>query len=453
LTPGSPISFQSSFSITVDIANTSGQQFNGDVAAALLDNNNNFVNFIETKTAQSYDVGFYYTRTFTSATNPSTVPGNYQVVLYQKETNAANWSLIGDGSFVNNIPLVVQMVNSDGLELYASIVPNTSPISLGAPFSVSTNFYNNSSADFDGEFSIDIHDMQGGWLAAIDIKSRSLGAGNVFINTIDFSSSGLTTLSPGTYQLAAWMRPSGGNWELVGNGNYANPVQVDVAAAALLADIYENNNTTSNAHPFNPIFSGTQAVLSTPGSNIHIGGDYDYYRVNLAAGYSYFVYADVLDSYNTSTGQYDNDVLFSYNVGNGFSETFDNASHTIIQPNGGSIIFKVASYYVGQLGSYELRVRSDRGTVALDKISESAALSAFPIPADDLLNLVLEEALSSWDQVEVYDLQGKLMYQLLGSTYASSSIDIVTKDWTEGLYLVLIRQGADYFRKKVLVSH
>ena len=236
LSTASPVSFQSSFSITVDIANTSGQQFNRDVAAALLGNNINFVNFIETKTAQCYDAEFFVYLYLHECCKGKYGAGHLSSCFVSKRNEycqlVSNWRW--------ELCQQYTLSSTDGqqrwFEFYAYIVPSKSPI-MGAPFSVNTNFYNSSSADFYGEFSTDIYDMQAGWLASIDIKSMSLGAGNVCINSIDFSSVGLTTLNSGTYQLVAWMRLSGGNWGLGGNGNYANPVQVDLAAAARLADI------------------------------------------------------------------------------------------------------------------------------------------------------------------------------------------------------------------------
>lgn len=98
-------------------------------------------------------------------------------------------------------------------------------------------------------------------------------------------------------------------------------------------------------------------------------------------------------------------------------------------------------------------MRANRGTVVHTKISETADLSAFPIPADNRLNLMLDGELSFWDELDSYEFQGRLMHQLSGSGYAAPSIEVTTKDWPESLYLVFIKKGNDVFRKSVVVNH
>ncbi len=454
LSPTSPVNYGTNFTVSVDIANTSGVDFSGDVAAALLDNNNNFVSFIETKSGEAYTTGFYYSRTFSStnmSNNPS--PGTYSIVLYQKESGAANWSVIADGSYSNSKTLVIQTINSGGIDLYASITPSSDPIIIGSSFSVTANFYNTSASGFSGDFSIDVHDAQGNWITAVEVRPMSLGAGNVYSSNIVFSSTGLSSLTAGTYQLAAWMKPTGGSWELVGNGSYSNPVQVTFAEPSLTGDIYENNNTASVAYNLSASYSGTSATIATPGSNIHVGGDYDYYRLYLPWGYSYFINAEVYDSYNTSSGQYDNDVLFSYDTGNGFSETFDNSSHTIIQPNGGTVIFKVASYYVGQTGSYELSITSNRGTVSLERISEEEALSVFPVPAKDIINLKFDQVPENLQSIEVFNASGQSVHSVTGGDVKQQLQQISTDKWADGTYWLMLRSDDAISRKPLIIAH
>lgn len=451
LTPSSPIQYGQAFSLDVDIANTSGVDFTGDIAAALLDGNNSLVSFIETKTGEAYTDGFAYSRTFSSSNMTNTPsPGSYKVVLYQKASGTANWKVIGDGNYTNAITLDIQTVNSGGLDLYATITPSANPIVLGTAFTVSTNFHNTSNNNFSGKFSVDLHDMQGNLVMTLDEKNLSLSAGNVYSNNIVFSNAGLSGVAPGTYQIAAWMQPTGGSWELVGNGSYSNPIQVDVAEPALSGDVYENNNSATNAFGLSANFIGNAATVSTPGSNIHIGGDYDYYQITLPPGHSYFISAQVLDSYNTSGNAYDNDVLFSYDVGNGYSDTYDNSSSGINLPNGGTITFQVASYYQGQTGTYEFRATINRGTVNVERIEAAENIQVYPIPANNYLTIDLDVLPETIQSMEVVNALGQSIYE---TTTVRSTQTITTNNWGDGMYWILFKTEDRIMRQSFMIAH
>jgi len=462
LSLSSPIQYGTTFTITTDIANPngSGGAFSGEVAAALLDPSNNFVSFIETKTAQAYNEGFFYSRTFASAgmaTQPT--PGTYNIVFYQKQTGAANWTPIASGGGTNGTSLTIQMTNSNGMELQSSITPSSSPLTLGSAATVTTSFINNSSSTYSGKFSIDLHDAQGNWVMLIEEKSGTLTAGQQSTST-DFTISNLTLpqgKDAGTYLLVAWILPDGGNpatdWEIVGSGSYSNPIEIDIAEPGLVGDVYENNNdaSTANIRPIN--FFNDAATTATPGSNIHVGGDYDYYKIILPAGNSYSVDAQVLDSYNTPSG-YDGDVLFSYAVGgNAYSSSYDSDAPTIDLPNGGILTIKVAAYYVGQTGNYEFRAAISRGPVAVEEVTEANALSLYPIPANKTLTLEFEAIPEGMNQIEVFNALGQKIHSITGSEAQKQLQQISTSDWTNGTYWILLHSNDAITRKNFVVTH
>jgi len=448
----STINYGQSFTVSVDIANLSGTNFSGEVGAALLDNNNNFVDWIETTTWSLSD-GFFNNASFSSTNMSSTPsPGSYNVVVYQKETGASGWSAIANGSYSNAASLQIQTVNSNGMELYDDVVVSTDPIVQGSAFTVSTNFYNNSSSNFSGKLSVDLHDMQGNLVLTIEEKSNmTLAAGFVYSNNIVFNSSGVS-LSPGTYQIAAWMKPDGGNWELVGNGSYSNPIQIDITEPSIQGDIYENNNTASAAYTLPLNFVSNTATSSTSGSNIHQGGDYDYYKVVLPAGDEYSIDAQVFDSYNTSGGQYTNDVLFSYDAGSGvYSTAFDNSTSGIYLPNGGTVTFQVASYYQGQTGSYLFDLVVNKGPgVAVSKIEEEQAMRLYPVPANQFVTIDFEATPTDIQQLQVVNALGQTVYTQTSSLNQTTQT-IQTADWTSGMYWLLIHTDKAITRKSFMV--
>lgn len=456
LNPISPITYGNTFTVNTAVANTSGNNFTGEITAALLDASNNFVAYIETKTGFSLNTGLFSNLTFSSSgMSPAPVPGNYNIVLYQKQTGAANWSTIDDnGSILNTIPITIQAINSGGMNLYAAMTPSTTNIVLGQTASVSANFHNTSGTNFSGKFSIDVHDMEGNWVMAIEEKTMSLNAGNVYTSPLVFSMSNFTlpgSNTAGTYQLAAWMRPTGGNWELVGNGSFSNPILIDIVEPALSGDIYENNNTFGTAHNLVPNYIGTSATVATPGANISSGTDNDYFKIYLPPGYSYFVDAEVLDSYNSTAG-YTNDVQFTYDAGNGESEPYDNGFGSIVLPNGGTVVFKVVSYYQGQTGTYSFQATINRGAVAVDKIEEDNSIRLYPIPANELLTLEFETAPMNVNQIEIFNALGQKIQSITGNQVQEQVQHISTQDWNSGMYWMLIHSDGEVSRKSFVVG-
>jgi hypothetical protein len=458
----SPIQYGTTFSIDAEILNPSGSGavFTGEIAAALLDPSNNFVSFIETKLTQSYDENFYYTRTFSSAsmgTQPT--PGTYNVIFYQKQTGAANWTPIANGGGTNGTSVVIQMTNSNGMELQTSITTSSTPLTLASAATVTTSFVNNSSNAYSGKFSMDLHDAQGNWVMLIEEISGTLPAGQQSAAT-DFTIASLTLPqgnAAGTYLLVAWILPDGGDpvtdWEIVGSGAYSNPTEIDIAEPGLSGDVYENNNTaaTSNIRPIN--FFNDAATSATPGSNIHVGGDYDYYKIILPAGNSYSIDAQVLDSYNTSSG-YDGDALFSYAVGgNTYSSSYDSDAPTINLPNGGILTFKVAAYYEGQTGSYEFRAAISRGPVAIQEVTEVNGLHLYPVPANKALTLEFEAIPEGMNQIEFFNALGQKIHSITGSDAQKQLQQISTSDWTNGTYWILLHANDAITRKTFVVTH
>ena len=91
-----------------------------------------------------------------------------------------------------------------------------------------------------------------------------------------------------------------------------------IAAPILNGDQYENNDTEGQAFKLPLNFAGNDASFKTNGSSIHIGSDFDYYKIELAAGSGYTIDARAQDSWDSNDSQvYSNDVLFSYKVNNG----------------------------------------------------------------------------------------------------------------------------------------
>lgn len=113
------------------------------------------------------------------------------------------------------------------LDLYDNVVASPNPISFLQGFSVQTKIANNGSSNFSGEFAAYVFDNNMNAIDNVNIISGSLSSG--YYNTYTFSTSGMSTLLPGSYFIGIYYRPSGEEWVQVGDGNYSNMIPFTVA--------------------------------------------------------------------------------------------------------------------------------------------------------------------------------------------------------------------------------
>jgi len=134
------------------------------------------------------------------------------------------------------------------LSLYDNLHASSTSISYGSAFDISTNIWNNSTANFAGDYAAGVFDADLNFIDFIEIKTGwTLGAGNVYINGITFSTSGLLSMLPGDYNVAIFSRANGGDWSIVGNGEYYNLLQISVTNTndiELYSDIQVSPGTT-----------------------------------------------------------------------------------------------------------------------------------------------------------------------------------------------------------------
>jgi hypothetical protein len=447
-----PIGFYQGFTVNADIINNAATTFNGDYTAALFNSNYNFVDYIQTFTGNTLQSGFHYTGgiNFTTA-GILTVPGNYFVGLFYREAGG-NWNLIANGSYNNMVPVTISGPQNY-IKLYSSITPSPATFVQGQAASVNLNILNDGTSTYYGTFSVNLYDLQGNFVETVGtlVESNGLPVGYVYNPPyLTFNSTSIAA-PPGTYILAAMEQENGFNQYLVGGALYTNPIYINVVAANLTPDIYEQNNTAASAYTLATNYVSNLANVNTSGSNIHIGTDIDFYKVNLAAGYSYQITARVQDSYNSNNGiTYSNDVLWSYDAGSGFSQTYDDVMSGSINVNGpATVTFQVADYFVGTTGTYRLDLSIAR-TLATN-ITESTnqgGINLFPNPANQLLTIQPNDSNTKINQIQVYDLLGKLV--LNEANPSSNLLDVSSLN--KGLYFIIIVTENATFKSKFNVS-
>ncbi len=118
-------------------------------------------------------------------------------------------------------------------------------------------------------------------------------------------------------------------------------------------DQYEPNNSSATAYNLGTVNSNSQNYNIN--ANFHVTTDNDYYKINLPAGYSYTVNADLLDSYNDNN--YTADAHFATSTdGNDWSSNHGSSMPELTLPDGGTVYFRVLPYTDYEIGTYKLQI-------------------------------------------------------------------------------------------------
>jgi hypothetical protein len=452
-----PVSYNGSFTVTTNMANygtSSSQNFSGDLSAAVFNSDNAFIGFVETKTGMSLAFNSYYVNplVFSSTGMSSLTPGTYKVGIYFKQTGATNWTALSDGNYQNFVTFEVAGNTTNTMKLYAGLTTKPGVLVQNQSFTVTFDVANYANSDFNGDISVDIHNSDGKWIKELDVKTNlSLPALSHFVNGLTYTITDGLDLEPGTYQFFVWDKPSGGSWQVLGSGNYANPITVQLVKPGLTPDIYEVNNTLNQAFNIPLAYKSNIAKKTTVGSNCHDGTDYDYYKIDLPAGYTYSINAKIHDSYKSSNGQtYTLDALISYSTdGSTWSDVYDDVITSPIIVNGSSTVyFLVSPYFTGAIGTYLLDLNVTRTpNSSINAIHAESKFKVYPNPAQDLFTIELNEGFAS--EVKVINALGQVIYTEVSN---GQQFEIQSSDFPAGVYLVQVKTEDGEFSQTIVIQ-
>jgi hypothetical protein len=356
-----PIEFGVEYIVNADVINKGNTNFSGDYCAALFDPSNNFVDFIQILSTGSNPLppGYHYTSGIDFADTIRTVPGTYSIGIFYRPTGG-DWKLASSSTYQSFVSININgPVNT--IKLYSSIQPSPATFVQGKPATVSAKLLNSGTATYYGQYQAALIDLTGKFIIeTIDLYDETTGlpSGYAYSSPLTFSTTAITS-KPGTYMLAILEKETGYNyWWYAGANTYTNPVFINVIEPSLTPDAYETNNTEVTAYNLPVSFSGNTAHVTSAGSNLHIGTDVDYYSLSLPAGFNYTITARVHDSYKSGDGNtYTADVVFAYNDGSKWSDSYDDVmGSNIIMNNGGTLKFNVVPRYSGNTGTYLLDI-------------------------------------------------------------------------------------------------
>ncbi len=448
-----PLWFGSSFTVHTDVANFGSNAFNGDWAAVLFDKDYNFVDYIEVLSNYTLAAESHYQNgiTFSTAGMISALPGSYYVGVFYRPTGG-DWVIVDNGNYANLIPF--EIYYSNDIELYQDIVIDVgTKIEKNKPFTVTLDIANTGNSTFYGDFSVNLYNLDGSYAGTVQELTGGELAPGYFYDDVQFATNGID-IPAGTYMLALLHLKNGSSWELSGSSYYSNPIFVTVAEQQIQPDMYENNDLEENAYALSLNFNGDNASTSTTGSNLHMGSDDDYYKIDLAPNYNYRISARAHDSYNSGDGNtYTGDVSWVYKANNAWSNTYDDVmTGNITVNNGGSVYFKVSPYLAGVTGTYLLDINVSRTKDdGIEEVASNQSFSVYPNPVTDNLHIKIDKH-TSVDHIEVINATGKTVLNIDHPSFENEHYTIPVGYLKPGAYIILIKNHENSWKQKFIKS-
>jgi hypothetical protein len=455
----STIGYGNAFSVSTNISNDGTNSFTGDYTIGIFDSNNNFIDYVETKTNYTLQGGYTYSNdlVFSNSGLFSMLPGTYKLYVYYRATGG-NWEAVQNyGSYTNFAQITVVNPNSIQLNSVMTASPSTNFIQ-GQSASINLNIANNGTSTFIGQYKVGLFNLDGTLVQNIATLNEGSGLPVGFTYNspyLTFTTSSITA-NPGTYLVALQHKTTTGNWELTGStSTFLNPITIGVIQAPYQADIYENNNTFSQTYNLPVTFSGNNANVNTVGSNSHIGTDNDYYKIILPSGYNYTITPRLQDSYNSNNGNtYSLDALFTYSTdGVNWSNTVDDViSGNILINNGGTLYFRTAPYFQGSIGTYLLDVNITRtASLGINENEFANNIKIYPNPAKDFVTVNINEFDGELNEINLINVQGQIIYTL-NTKNQSKIFDLKTNSFSEGIYMLQLHTSNGILTKKLIIT-
>ena len=451
--------FGNSITVTAQIQNSGAGAFSGEFAAAVFNSNGQFIDFLSSPQTSTLATNFYTTQTFTNAGGAPFIPGNYTVSVFYR-LNGGSWTIVADeiGVIFDEVNLSAFEVNySSNIETYSNfaITTNNGILYQGQTATINVNATNTNASTFFGDLRVNLSNLDGTFAQNIQVLTENNGLPNNYSYTNGLNFTGNITVAPGTYLMELAYKPQGTtSWFYAGSTNYQNPIFITVQAPPFQPDQYENNNTSINSYTFSPVFSSNVASLNTTSSNLHIGNDNDFYKVILPSGYNYTISARLHDSFNSNNGNtYSVDALLSYSTDNGatWSDVFDTMpNNNVSMQNGGNIIFHVANYFEGNMGTYLLDVSINRQTLGVQDFDADNQIKVYPNPAKDFVNINLSTYANEVNEIKINNVQGQVVSTV--KVQNETLVQIPLENLANGFYFAQIYSTKGVSTKKIIIN-
>lgn len=453
-----PMYYASSFTVETNLYNNGAIDFAGDYCAAIFDKDNNFIDFVETKTGYNLKSGYVYSSNLNFSTKGilGMLPGTYYVGIYYRPTGG-EWKAVSNSGTYSNFSEII-VANPQDIELKSDIIISPGiELTKGNSATVNFNIVNDGNSTFYGQYRANLYKLDGTFVQTINtaIENNGLPSGYYYSSMIALPTSAITA-EPGTYLLAIiYNRNGSSDWYYTGSSYFQNPIIVTVKSPSIQPDKYEVNNSVATAFNLPLTFSNNTAIKNTIGSNCHIGSDLDYYKINLPAGFLYTITPRLHDLYNSGNGNlYTLDALFSYsNDGITWSDAYDDILSGGIKQNGGiTFYFAVSPYFQGQVGTYLLDMNITRiSTSSIEENELNKVFSIYPNPTIGEVVLHFQDSSDLIGDVNLLNIQGQVISQIPNAKkYKEVSFSMAP--YPSGIYFVQVQLENGIVTKKLIVK-
>ncbi len=446
----STINYGEGFTITTDIINQGKTTFKGDFCAAIFNKDGIFIDSIEVKNNITLAPSYHFSNGITFSTNGNLkmIPGEYFVRIFFK-TDKGIWSGINANSLalftIDYTTITVKNIND--FHLYAPMVLTpTTNIYSNEKFVVWASVINESNTNFEGSLDVSLYDLQGNHVITVETKDNlSLKTNNYYTNGLAFVNNNLN-VPTGTYILAVMHKWGNTEWQLTGSTtNYLNPIQIIVQNPPLTPDKYESNNDYNNSYKF----QGSDGVIKTFGSNIHVDSDVDYFKFTFTSDKVNNVQIKLQDKYYSDNNtNYSVDAVFSYSLdGVVWSSSYDDILTDAITFNGPKTLYIwVSPYYEGLTGTYELDVYINNSITSNVTEMLNEKIKIYPNPAYE--NIEIEKFEGKESNIIISDINGKICYSEKKS-FNDKIEKISIQNLPNGIYFISIKDitGSTYNSK------
>ncbi|MCR9286369.1 MAG: thiol protease/hemagglutinin PrtT [Bacteroidetes bacterium] len=448
------------YSVIGNVRNTGLNTFNGKIAAAVYTrHDDSFIAYLDSTDVSIVGPGGIGIGNYSDQI--SLLPGFYYISYVYKAENSDNWVQIESSPTGDNRTDIIVLDITGGnqiLWLFEEPSSNTLGVHQNAAFTVSATLGNLTTVpSWSGEVAAELYNLDFEFVQTIDkISNITIDFANTDYSVM-FTSFGVN-VPPGAYLIALRAkRNNSTEWAFpLALEDVSSTAPFNILPSPLNADAYEPNNSLSDAYPLGVSFTNDNATLNTQGSNMHDPEDYDFYKIDLPAGYDYEITPRVHDSYHSGNGQsYTNDVRFLYAINDDpFSNSWDDipspASFTVIGDN--TVYFRVNPYYLGTLGTYLLDVQITRTpSTSVNDLFEEEHLRVYPNPVDSYLMVDFSNMANKPNRVNLYKTNGQLVYSQ--NVYNEWNNQINTSELNDGIYFLSIFTETGNISKKIKISH
>lgn len=379
-----------SITVNVDVANFGSSSYSGDISVALLSLSGSYVQTIQEYSLTSplnsmthYTNGLDFTGVITAPA------GDYFLTLRYKPQGSSYWYFAGSYFYQNPVRITIR--DEPVADIYEanntiSTAYSLMPVFIDDMAEVNTNganFHNSSDVDYfkitlPSGYSYQIipilqdfyynDDITYSVDAKFYVSNDAVSWSNAFDNdgNIMDPNTPIAQFNDGGVVYFKVLPSFAGDI-----GTYSLHVYI---SRQINPDQYEENNTSSTAYNLGTV--NTSNANYTVDANFHVTTDNDYYKINLPAGYSYTINANILNSYNNSTYLADAKFATSPN-GSNWSSNYGSTMPALTITDGGVLYFRVLPYTDHEIGTYQLQIAVTRtGGVEPDQYEPNNIASA-----------------------------------------------------------------------------